>query len=66
MVQVNSETVEKFKKMFKKQYGVEYSDSEAWEATHNLIGAFDWLLKEDMKQHPENYKKSTNNLSDNL
>jgi hypothetical protein len=41
-------------------YGVEYSDKEAWEATHNLLGAFDWLLKQDMKQHPENYTKKQN------
>ncbi|MCA9356098.1 hypothetical protein KC852_01075 [Candidatus Nomurabacteria bacterium] len=44
--------------MFKEQYGVEYSDSEAWEATHNLLGAFDWLLKQDMKQNPHLYKKT--------
>jgi hypothetical protein len=43
--------------MFKEQYGVEYSDSEAWEATHNLLGAFDWLLKQDVKQNPHLYKK---------
>jgi len=57
MVHINPETVEKFKQMFKREYEVEYSDKEAWEATHNLLGAFDWLLKQDMKQHPENYKK---------
>jgi hypothetical protein len=44
--------------MFKEKYGVEYSDSEAWEATHNLLGAFDWLLKQDMKQNPHLYKKT--------
>ncbi len=58
MVHITPETVESFKQMFKKQYGVEYSDKEVWEATHNLIGAFEWLLKEDRKQHPENYQKS--------
>lgn len=57
MVHISPESVEHFKKMFKEKYGVEYSDSEAWEATHNLLGAFDWLLKQDMKQNPENYKK---------
>lgn len=55
MVQITSETVEKFKKIFKKEYGIDYSDKEAWEATHNLLGFFDWLLKMDQKQHPENY-----------
>jgi hypothetical protein len=59
MVHITPETVESFKQMFKKQYGVEYSDKEAWEATHNLLGAFEWLLKEDRKQHPENYQKNS-------
>jgi len=59
MVHITPETVENFKQMFKKQYGVEYSDKEAWEATHNLLGAFEWLLKEDRKQHPENYQKNS-------
>ena len=58
MVHITPETVSSFKKMFKEKYGVEYSDSEAWEATHNLLGAFDWLLKQDMKQNPHLYKKT--------
>ena len=56
MNHITSETVEKFKKMFKKEYGVEYSDEEAKEATENLLNVFEWLLKQDRKQHPENYK----------
>ena len=59
MVYITPETVKNFKQMFKRKYGVEYSDCEAWEATHNLLNVFDWLLKEDRKQHPENYKKPT-------
>ena len=62
MVHIAPETVERFKQMFKREYGVDYSDSEAWEATHNLLGAFDWLLKEDRKQHPENYKKQDSDI----
>lgn len=57
MVHISPETVAKFKKMFKEEYGADYSDAEAWEATHNLLGAFDWLLKQDMKQNPHLYKK---------
>ena len=60
MVHITSETVERFKQMFKREYGVEYSDQEAWEATHNLVGAFDLLLQMDRKQHPENYIKKRN------
>ncbi len=55
MVHITPKAVERCRKMFKEQYGVEYSDKEAWEATHNLIGLFDLLLKLDRKQHPENY-----------
>jgi hypothetical protein len=58
MVHISPETVAKFKKMFKEEYGADYSDAEAWEATHNLLGAFDWLLKQDMKQNPHLYKKT--------
>lgn len=57
MVHITPDTVERFKKMFKREYGVEYSDKEAWEATHNLLGAFDWLLRQDMKQNPQSYKE---------
>jgi hypothetical protein len=57
MVHISKETAESFKQLFKEEYGVEYTDQEAWEASHNLLGAFEWLLKEDRKQHPENYKK---------
>ncbi|MCL5012220.1 MAG: hypothetical protein M1320_02225 [Patescibacteria group bacterium] len=56
MVNINLETVAEFRKMFKEQYGVEYSDKEAWEATHNLLGFFDLLLEMDREQHPENYR----------
>lgn len=57
MVHITPETVEKFRKMFKKEYGVDYSDKEAWEATHNLLGAFEWLLEQDKKQNPGRYKR---------
>jgi hypothetical protein len=31
------------------------------EERDNIVGAFDWLLKQDKKQHPENYKKTEQN-----
>ncbi len=55
MARITPKTVESFKKMFKREYGVEYSDKEAWEATNNLLGAFELLLQMDRKQHPETY-----------
>ena len=58
MPHISPETVAKFKKMFKEEYGADYSDAEAWEATHNLLGDFDWLLKQDIKQNPHLYKKT--------
>ncbi len=35
----------------------EYSDKEAWEATHNLLGALDLLLEMDRKQQKQNSEK---------
>ncbi|MEK9207210.1 MAG: hypothetical protein AAB922_01930 [Patescibacteria group bacterium] len=50
MAELSRETIEEFRVIFKKEYGVEYTDQEAWEATHNLIGFFDLLLKIDHRQ----------------
>lgn len=57
MIDIDPKTVDGFRKMFKREYGVDYSDQEAWEATNNLLGLFNLLLQMDRKQHPENYKK---------
>jgi len=62
MTHITPETVESFKKMFKKEYGVDYSHKEAWEATHNLLGAFELLLQMDRKQYPENYIKQQSSI----
>ena len=55
MAYITQDTVDKFKEMFKKEYGVEYTNEDAWKATSNLLNVFEWLIKEDRKQHPENY-----------
>lgn len=57
---LSPETVEKFKQAFKRKYGVEYSDSEAREAAHNLLGFFELLLKVDRRQNPDNYTNKQN------
>ena len=57
MVQITPEAVENFKVVFKKEYGVEYSDKEAWEATHNLLGFFELLLKVNRRLNPKRYAK---------
>jgi hypothetical protein len=63
MPDITPETVEKFRKMFKREYGVDYTYEESWEATNNLLGVFEWLLKEDRKQHPENYIKKQDSIN---
>jgi hypothetical protein len=45
MVDISLETVVEFRKVLKEECWADYSNAEAWEATHNLLGAFDWLLK---------------------
>ena len=60
MVQISPEGVQRFKKIFNEEYGANYSNKEAYEATYNLVGAFSILLEEDKKQHPENYTKKEN------
>jgi hypothetical protein len=57
MGQISKETVEEFRKTFNEEYVANYTYNEAWEALHNLVGFYDTLLKMDMKQSPENYRK---------
>jgi len=59
MVQLDPEAVERFKKLIKEEFGVEYSDKEAWEAAHNFYNLFHLLYKMDQKQNPENYKRES-------
>lgn len=57
MVQVSKESVEKFRKIFQQEYGVEYTYEEAWEAAHNLVEFFDLLLH---IKHRSNNREITN------
>ena len=50
MAELSEESVLKFQKVFKEQYGKEYSYKEAWEASHNLVGFFELLYKIDREQ----------------
>ncbi|MHB8860493.1 MAG: hypothetical protein ACYC48_02030 [Minisyncoccota bacterium] len=47
---LSRETIEEFRQIIKEEYGVEYTDMEAWEAAHNLVGFFDLLARLDYKQ----------------
>lgn len=44
------ESVARFQKIFKKNYGVDYSYEEALEARHNLYGFFTTLIEIDREQ----------------
>ena len=55
MVQLSRESVLKWQKLFKEEYGKEFTYEEAYEAAHNLVGFFDLLLKIDMRNNPQKY-----------
>ena len=50
------ESVQEFKAPFKKEYGAEYDDATAREATENLIGFFEMLMKIDLREQKWNRK----------
>ena len=49
MVQLSRERILEWQKLFKENWGEEYTFAEATEAAHNLVGFFDLLLKIDKK-----------------
>ncbi|MBI2085718.1 hypothetical protein HYT74_00085 [Candidatus Daviesbacteria bacterium] len=57
---LSQKLIDKFKKIFKEKYGVEYTAVEAREAANNLVGFFELLNKIDrknkQKEHEENKK----------
>lgn len=61
-MQLSQESVDEFKELFKKEYGVEYDDATAREAAQNLIGFFDALLRIDSREQEwkEKLKESPN------
>jgi len=54
MVQLSQESVQEFKKLMEREFGVEYSDAEAYEAAHNLVGLYTLLWKIDQRTKSEN------------
>ena len=50
MPHITREMVEHVKKFVKEEYDVEYSESDAWEATRNLLGFALHLIDIDHKQ----------------
>lgn len=55
-MQISEETVQRFQKIFEKEYGKKLSKKEAFEAAYNLLGFFDLLLKIDRRVNPQRYK----------
>lgn len=55
---LSDKSVQKFKEVFKKEYGKEYTDAEAREAAENLVGFFDLLIKVDRRNKEENLKNN--------
>jgi hypothetical protein len=44
MTQLSQEQIDEFKEIFKKHYGKELSNEEAYESAHNLVNYFELLL----------------------
>ena len=57
MVDFTEEEILRWKKIFEKDYGRELTHKEAYEAAFNWIGFWDLMLKEYIRQNPEEYKK---------
>ncbi len=56
---ISEETIKRFQKIFEKDYGRKLNKKEAYEATYNLLGFFELLLKVDRRINPQLYKKPT-------
>jgi len=63
MPQFSKERILEFQRVFKKEYGKKLSFAEATEAANNLIGFFSLLLKIDMRENPQNYKRQPKSKS---
>jgi len=55
-MQISEETVKRFQEIFEKDYGRKLSEQETFEASYNLLGFFDLLLKIDRRVNPQRYK----------
>lgn len=57
---LSQKLIDEFKQIFKEKYNVNYTDEKAREATNNLVGYFELLIKIDQrnkqKEHEENKK----------
>jgi len=54
MIEMTDAEVQKFKQLYKRQYGVNYTDEQAREAHDNLVGFFSLLLEVDRRNKKKN------------
>lgn len=71
-MEISKEQLEKFKRIFKKEYGIELTDEEAYEYASNLLGflklIFDFQIKEEknkqrLKKEPKGFALSGSSYS---
>lgn len=55
----SDESVKGFQEMMRREYCADYTFEEAREASMNLIGFVELLLKIDRRNNPERYEKKT-------
>lgn len=55
---LSQKLIDEFKQLFKKKYGVNYTDEEAREAANNLVGFFEILLKIDARNKQKDHEKT--------
>lgn len=61
---LSDKSIQEFKEIFRKEYGKEYTDSEAREAAENLVGFFELLIKVDQRNKQKDIERKT--FDDNI
>jgi len=61
MVQLSKERILEWQRIFREEYGKEFTYEEAYEAAHNLVGFFDLLLKIDRRNKNKLKNQKTRN-----
>jgi len=61
MPQLSKERILEWQRIFREEYGKEFTYEEAYEAAHNLVGFFDLLLKIDRRNKNKLKNQKTRN-----
>lgn len=54
---ISQKLIDEFKKIYKEDYGVSLTDSQASEIGNNLVGFFELLLKMDQRNKQKDYEQ---------